>query len=126
MKNTKELLMKRKDLPMLERAKKDAIKEFHAIKTGLANCEFDAEQYSKTMSVLAAGIEAIQVFVSEVDEAINSIEDEQTRKVLAARYTKGLCWEDVALDAGYTLSHVHRIHKKGLTALAHMSPISKI
>lgn len=42
------------------------------------------------------------------------------RNVLRAYYIRGLTWEEVAVDVGYTWRHVHRVHSSALQLLAAM------
>lgn len=42
------------------------------------------------------------------------------RNVLRAYYIRGLSWEEVAVDVGYTWRHVHRVHSSALQLLAAM------
>lgn len=57
-----------------------------------------------------------QLAVEEVMERLPARE----RKVLRAYYIRGLTWEEVAVDVGYTWRHVHRVHSSALQLLAAM------
>lgn len=57
-----------------------------------------------------------QLAIEEVIERLPTRE----RKVLRAYYIRGLTWEEVAVDVGYTWRHVHRVHSSALQLLAAM------
>lgn len=54
-----------------------------------------------------------------IEEAIERLPTRE-RKVLRAYYIRGLIWEEVAVDVGYTWRHVHRVHSSALQLLAAM------
>ena len=54
-----------------------------------------------------------------IEEAIERLPNRE-RNVLRAYYIRGLTWEEVAVDIGYTWRHVHRIHSSALQLLAVM------
>ena len=54
-----------------------------------------------------------------IEEAIERLPFRE-RKVLRAYYIRGLTWEEVAVDVGYTWRHVHRVHSSALQLLAAM------
>lgn len=57
-----------------------------------------------------------ELAIEEVMERLPARE----RKVLRAYYLRGLTWEEVAVDVGYTWRHVHRVHSSALQLLAAM------
>ena len=116
MENTKDVLKTRRNLPMLIRAKEDAVKNFAGIKKELVHfgCEFGEEYISVALTELSAELDDAKRFNAEVDVRIKSLKDESVRRIFIERYSLGKGWEDVAEDVGYALSHVHRLHKRGL------------
>ena len=53
-----------------------------------------------------------------IETAITSVEDEQARMLLEQRYLAGATWEEIADSIGYSLSYVHRLHKKALRMIS--------
>lgn len=51
---------------------------------------------------------------SSIEKKIRHLEGEDEKRVLRLRYIKGLKWEEVALQMGYTWQHIHKIHAKAL------------
>lgn len=52
---------------------------------------------------------------SQIEKSIRKMNDEDEQRVLRLRYIKGLKWEEIAIDMGYTWQHVHKKHAKALT-----------
>jgi len=53
----------------------------------------------------------------EVAKIINALPDDATRRVFAARYLHKMTWEEVADDTFLSVTHVQRLHKKGIAWL---------
>ena len=53
-----------------------------------------------------------------IETAITSIEDEHARTLLEQRYLAGATWEEIADIMGYSVSWVHRLHKKALRMIS--------
>lgn len=45
---------------------------------------------------------------------IESMKDESEKDLLTYRYINGLKWQEIANKMGYSLQHIHRIHKKAV------------
>ena len=43
------------------------------------------------------------------------MENEDEQRVLRLRYIRGLKWEEVAVEMGYSWKQIHRIHSSALT-----------
>ena len=58
----------------------------------------------------------------EVQQQIEKmkVERETEKMILVCRYIKGDTWEKVADGVGYSLTNIHRLHKK---ALEHFEPV---
>ena len=59
----------------------------------------------------------INHLVDKKDEAsklIDQLEDQNERMVLRRRYLKGMKWEDICVDMGYSWRRVHYIHSDAL------------
>ncbi len=52
---------------------------------------------------------------------ISKVEDENIRCVLYRYYILTHSWEQIAVDTGYALRHVYRLHGEGLQILEKMS-----
>lgn len=52
-----------------------------------------------------------------VDDAIETLQDENQQKVLRARYVEGLHWDDVCKKVHYSLTQCKRFRIAGLKAL---------
>lgn len=50
----------------------------------------------------------------EIERRIEKMEDEDEQRVLRLRYIKGMKWEEVAVEMGYSWKQVHRIHSEAL------------
>lgn len=50
----------------------------------------------------------------EIERRIEKMEDEDEQRVLRLRYIKGMKWEEVAVEMGYSWKQVHRIHSDAL------------
>lgn len=50
----------------------------------------------------------------EIEHRIRQIKDEDEQRVLRLRYIKGMKWEKVAVEMGYSWKQVHRIHSEAL------------
>ena len=52
---------------------------------------------------------------------IDSVDDKSVRCVLYLYYILGQTWEQIAVDMGYAIRHVYRLHGTGLQFLEKMS-----
>lgn len=50
----------------------------------------------------------------EIERRIEKMEDEDEQRVLRLRYIKGMKWEEVAVEMGFSWKQVHRIHSEAL------------
>lgn len=50
----------------------------------------------------------------EIERRIRQMKDEDEQRVLRLRYIKGMKWEEITMEMGYTWQHTHRIHSKAL------------
>lgn len=50
----------------------------------------------------------------DIEDRIRRMKDENEQRVLRLRYIKGLTWEQVAVEMGYSWKQVHRFHAKAL------------
>lgn len=53
----------------------------------------------------------------KVQAAIEEIEDETEKDLLTYRYLKGMKWEEIAVEMGYSWQHIHKIHAAALKNL---------
>lgn len=51
---------------------------------------------------------------SEISKNIRRMENDNEREMLTLRYIKGLKWEEICVEMGYSWKHVHRIHSSAL------------
>ena len=49
-----------------------------------------------------------------IEKRINQMEDENEQRVLRLRYIRGLTFEQIAVDMGYTYRHTTRLHGNAL------------
>ncbi len=49
-----------------------------------------------------------------IDRGIRRMSDADEQRVLRLRYIKGMKWEAIAVDMGYSWQHVHKIHARAL------------
>ena len=52
--------------------------------------------------------------MDEIDKRIRAMKDEDEQRVLRLRYIKGLKWEEVADEMGYSWRKVHNVHGDAL------------
>ena len=57
------------------------------------------------------------VSFQNVQAAIEDLEDETEKDLLTYRYLKGIKWEEIAVEMGYSWKHIHRIHATALKNL---------
>lgn len=50
-----------------------------------------------------------------IENRIRGMENEDEQRVLRLRYIRGLKWEEVAVEMGYSWKQIHRIHSSALT-----------
>lgn len=67
------------------------------------------EQYAETVAKLTAQM-------AEIEQAIEPLEPRE-RTIIRLHYFRGLTWEQVAVETGYTWRHVHRLHGKAIEKL---------
>ena len=58
-------------------------------------------------------LEKVRLY-SEIEFKIRQMENEDEQRVLRLRYIKGLKWEEVAVEMGYSWRRIHDIHGKAL------------
>lgn len=54
----------------------------------------------------------------EVMTAIMQVKDRRYRTILLDRYLRNNTWEQIAVDAGYNIRHIWRLHGEALQAVA--------
>ena len=52
----------------------------------------------------------------EIEKRIRNMDNDNEREVLRLKYLRGMTWEEVAVEMGYSWQWIHKIHSK---ALAH-------
>lgn len=57
------------------------------------------------------------VSFQNVQAAIEDLEDETEKDLLTYRYLKGIKWEEIAVEMGYSWQHIHKIHATALKKL---------
>ena len=63
-------------------------------------------------------IECLVNLRNEINNTINSVEDEDCRLLLEKRYIGMKKWEDIALDLSMGLDNVFKLHKKALNKIS--------
>lgn len=58
-------------------------------------------------------LEKIRLY-SDIAARIKALEDDNEREVLWQRYIKGLSWEKVCVEIGYSWRQTHNIHSRAL------------
>ena len=66
---------------------------------------------------LTAEIAEISKRLTEILDAIRSVQDEMQKTVLTLRYIEGLCWEDIEEKIGYERTQTLVIHGKALVKI---------
>lgn len=66
--------------------------------------------------LIQARYDRIQSF-RKVQAAIEELEDETEKDLLTYRYLKGMKWEEIAVEMGYSWRAVHKIHSHALEHL---------
>ena len=61
-------------------------------------------------------LEKVKMYERILDR-IRRVEDDNQRALLMCRYIKGMQWEDIAVNLGYTWRHIHRIHSQALDSI---------
>lgn len=54
------------------------------------------------------------IIYRNIEEKIRKMQNEDERRVLRLRYIKGMKWEEVAVEMGYSWKQVHRYHSDAL------------
>lgn len=65
-------------------------------------------------NVINDDIDCLVDLRNEINDAINSVEDEECRLLLEKRYIGMEKWEDIALELSMGMDNVFRLHKKAL------------
>lgn len=71
---------------------------------------------AKITALERAKVQARAVML-EVEDLIDTVEDTALREVLCQRYIELKKWEDIAQYTNYSITHVQRLHAKGLADL---------
>lgn len=61
-------------------------------------------------------LEKVRLY-ENISDRIRRVEDDNQRALLMCRYIKGMRWEDVASELGYTWRWTHKLHSKALDAI---------
>lgn len=61
-------------------------------------------------------LEKVKMYECILDR-IRRVEDDNQRALLMCRYIKGMRWEEVASELGYTWRWTHKMHSKALDAI---------
>ena len=61
-------------------------------------------------------LEKVRLYES-ISDRIRRVEDDNQRALLIYRYIKGMRWEEVAAEMGYTWSWTHKLHSRALDAI---------
>ena len=51
----------------------------------------------------------------EIEKRIRNMDNDNEREVLRLRYLRGMTWEEVAVEMGYSWRGIHNIHGKALS-----------
>jgi DNA-directed RNA polymerase specialized sigma subunit len=62
-----------------------------------------------------ADIDRLIEIRSEIRSAIEAVEDERLREILALRYIKGLRWEQIAVELHYSYRNICYLHGRALS-----------
>lgn len=79
--------------------------------TGIDDCIAEVDDLIREISDRIH--QAIMVRKS-IEKAINSVDDDRMRLILAFRYIDGLKWESICCETDYSWKQVHRIHNQAL------------
>lgn len=66
---------------------------------------------------ITADIDRLVDLKREITRTINSVEDQTYRILLYKRYINHERWEEIAVDMGYYLRHIHELHGKALNSV---------
>lgn len=58
-------------------------------------------------------LEAAEAYTG-IECRIRQMKNETEKEVLRLRYIRGMKWEDIAVEMGYSWKHIHRIHGSAL------------
>lgn len=50
----------------------------------------------------------------EIVEVIGEIDNREYRLLLEMRYLRFMTWEEIAIELGYNVRHLYRVHKEAL------------
>ena len=70
---------------------------------------------------LSDELDALAHARAEIEAAIQTVEPESYREVLERRYIRGERWEQIAVDMGYELRWLYRLHHRALDAVSEIS-----
>lgn len=50
----------------------------------------------------------------KIEKRISRMADETEKRLLRLRYIKGMGWEEICTEMGYSWSHIHRLHNSAV------------
>lgn len=66
---------------------------------------------------ITAEIEKLMQIKKDVSDAINDVENPEYRLILESRYISLKSWEQIAVDFGYSMQHIFRLHSGALNSV---------
>ncbi len=59
-------------------------------------------------------IDALVDLKREIMDVIRGVENREHQTLLEMRYLSFMTWERIAVDLGYSIQHIHRLHRQAL------------
>lgn len=87
----------------------------HSPNRGKSNLEDTICKIIDLQSEINADIDRYVDLKQDIAEKVAAVENTDLRLLLEKRYLKGEKWEEIAVELGYDLRWVHRLHVKALT-----------
>lgn len=111
-----------KNLVAFNAAIAEADEEIHMIQKEVATHGYD-EKYMAALNELKQKVicyryKKVKICLVLYDR-IETLEDEQEKRLLKYRYIRGCRWEDIADKMGYTVRQIFNIHNKALGSINH-------
>lgn len=66
---------------------------------------------------IAADMEALVALKADIIHTINAVECVEYRLILEKRYISGKSWPEIAVDLGYKMRHLYKLHDEAINTI---------
>ena len=75
---------------------------------------------------IAADMEALVTLKADIIHTINEVQCIEYRLILEKRYISGKSWPEIAVDLGYKMRHLYKLHDEAINAIKIPEEISLV